>query len=173
MKKLKVLFVSLFAFIMTLFTGCNLFNDTESLDTISKLVGVAAGKIIASEVKADQLPIVREVVSSIKTIVPATNETYEVAWTSIINAEVDKFVVSGKLDAAYAPIIKAGCVTIAKGLDYIFIKHPDWKSNKDKVDIVIKGFFTGVDSQLNSVTATKKSDEVEYDKDAFKYLSKK
>lgn len=57
-----------------------------------------------------------------------------------------------------------------KGIDYIFdVKYPKAKEAKELVDAAVRGFTSGF---LSVFSDTVKAGKLDYDKDAYKYLTK-
>ena len=143
----------------------------EKMETTSKAVGVAAG-MIANQFKidADVRAAIKEVMQKVAEVTPAADQSFTDAWTPVAEEVLAKLVADGKLTEEQSAIAKMAFQVATKGIDYVFdVKYPKAKEVKELVDAAIRGFTDGF---LSVFSDTMKAAPVDYDKDAYEYLTK-
>ena len=169
MKKLMVLFAAVAA----LLVGCDPKLPTASeMETTAKAIGVAAG-FVANQTKLDagSKAAVVEVMTKVAEVVPASNQTFEEAWTPVAKEVVAKLVADGKLKEGQDVLVLAAFNVATKGLDYTFnVRYPKAKEVTELVNAAVRGFTTGFLTTFN--TSAMKAAPAEMDKEAYEYLTK-
>ena len=171
MKLMKTLLMSIAAVGSAVFiAGCDDLPTPERMKTISIVVGKTAGYACElSKTKASVKDAIMQVLDIAVTVVPESGQTFTEAWSPIIDAELAKLVVEGKLDEAEVPMTKFALKAATEGLDYIFVKHPKAKNVKDLVAVAVDGFVAG----YKSVVTLSGTDAVVVDEEAYKYITEK
>lgn len=169
MKKLMVLFAAVAA----LLVGCDPKLPTASeMETTAKAIGVAAG-FVANQTKldAESKTAVVEVMTKVAEVIPASNQTFEEAWTPTAKEVVAKLVADGKLKEGQDVLVLAAFNVATKGLDYTFnVRYPKAKEVAELVNAAVRGFTTGFLTTFN--TSAMKATPAEMDKEAYEYLTK-
>jgi len=127
------------------FTGCKSIPSTDQMYLTSQTIGVATG-LVANQCKIDDESrnAVVEIMNEVVQCIPETNQTFEVAWTPIAQAHVNKLIADGKIDAGQGALIMAAFNVVVKGIDYIFeIRYPKAKQYKELVIAAVDGFSDG------------------------------
>lgn len=169
MKKILMSIVAVFAMFIA---GCKEEITVERMTTISTVIGRTAGYACElSKTKKEVKDAIAQVLDIASKVVPAEGQTFVEAWTPIIDAELNKLVEAGKIDAASAQIAKAALGIACQGIDYIFIKYPKAKNAKELVSAAVSGFVNGYKSVVTTSLAA--GAKVEIDEDAYKYLKSK
>ena len=172
----KILFSALAALTMT-FAGCKELPSVETIGTLSKTIGYAAGITCnLSGISPGCRKTMIEVLDIAAKVVPGTNETFTTAWAPVIKETVAKFVAEKKITEGEGDLIVSAMTVATKGLDYMFdVRWPKAREYKELVSAGTKGFIEGFRSVVQA-TAGAKSD-FEYDKKEFdkaiKFLGKK
>lgn len=165
----KILFLMLAA-AATVFTGCKNLPSVETIGTLSKTIGYAAGMTAnLSGITPGCRKTMLEVLDIVGDVVPATNQTFTAAWTPVIEENVVKFVAEGKIKKEEGDIIILAGGVVTSGLDYIFdVRWPKAKEYKELVSAGTKGFIEGFKLVINSSVEGKKGgfiyDKGEYEK---------
>ena len=175
---MKKLAFSILAIAATLITGCKELPSAETIATLSKSIGYAAGITCnLGGISPGCRKTILEVLEIAGEVVPATNETFTAAWGPVVKKTVEKFVAEGKIDASEGNLIISAMTVATSGLDYMFdVRWPKAKQYKELVSAGTKGFIEGFKTVINNaLSASKESfkyDKAEYDK-AIEYLKKK
>lgn len=160
------------AALTAVFVGCDPKLPTpDKMEATSKAVGVAAG-MVANQFKidADVRAAIKEVMQKVAEVTPAADQSFTDAWTPVADEVIAKLVADGKLTEDQAVIAKTAFQVATKGIDYVFdVKYPKAKEVKELVDAAIRGFTDGF---LSVFSDTMKAAPVDYDKEAYKYLTK-
>lgn len=123
--------------------GCDISeaDKTTYAQQGGQMVGIffnTLGKKVAAK---DRNTII-EVVQTVSDVLPV-DSTYEVTWIPVATDLVNKYTEAGKIDKDLAPIILSGCTLVARGIDFVFVKHTDWKKDRDDINTIVKSFVTG------------------------------
>ena len=126
-----------------LIVGCDISetDKTTYAQQGGQMIGIffnTFGKKIATK---DRNTVI-EVVQTISDVLPV-DSTYEATWIPVATELVNKYTESGKIDKDLGPIILSGCTLVARGVDYVFVKHDDWKKDRDDINTIVKSFVTG------------------------------
>lgn len=165
----KILFLIAAAAIAA-FSGCKKVPSVETIGTLSKTIGYAAGMAAdLGGVTPGCRKTMIEVLDIVGDVVPATNQTFTAAWTPVIKENVDKFVAAGKIKKEEGDIIVLAGGVVTSGLDYMFeVRWPKAKEYKELVSAGTKGFIEGFKLVINSNVEGAKGgfnyDKDEYDK---------
>lgn len=169
---MKRLMTFMLAAAMAIFAGCEPKLPTvEKMEKTANAVGVAAG-MVASQVKIDTetRAAIKEVLAKVAEVTPAAGQSFTDAWTSVAEEALAKLVADGKINDAQAAVAKTAFSVFTKGLDYLFdIRYPKAKEYKELVDAAVRGFTTGF---LSAFSDAMKAAPLDYDKDAYEYLTK-
>ena len=151
-------------------TGCDKELPTiERMTTISTAIGKTAGYACElSKTKTSVKEAIFSVIDTASKVVPQTNETFTVAWTPVINEELDKLIKKGKISESELPVIKIALAAATEGIDYVFVKYPKAKEVKELVSAATTGFISG----YKSVVAFAAGAE-EINDEAYKYIKSK
>lgn len=142
---IKICLATALACIGLAFTGCKTVPSNEMMYTTSYAIGVAAGMITnETKIDDDSRNAVCEIMAIVRTVTPATNETFEVKWMKVAEEHVAKLVEKGKLDKAQGEIVLTAFKLACKGIDYMFeVRFPKAKQYKELVTSAIDGFCDG------------------------------
>lgn len=154
--------------------GCKSQQPTvDTMYSCSMAIGVSAG-LVANECRIDDKARneVIEVVGIVQEIVPATNQTFDAAWTPIAQAHVDKLVSEGKIDAAAGGVIMAAFHAAVVGIDYVFYRYPTAKKSQELASAAVDGFSDGFLTVFRPVdeNVVRDSDAYLYDATALKHI---
>ena len=170
---MKKIITSIIAAVMAVFiTGCDKNLTPERMTTISTVIGRTAGYTCElSKTKTEVKETIMKVLDISSEVVPTNGQTFAEAWTPVIDAEINKLVAEGKLDAAGAQVAKLALGVACDGIDYVFVKYPKAKEGKELVSAAVTGFISG----YKSVVTLKAGGDgkIDIDEDAFKYLKAK
>ena len=173
--KMKKIIMSVVAAAMAFFiAGCDKGKDItpEKITTISTVIGRTAGYACElSKTKTEVKEVITKVLDIASTAVPTNGQTFVEAWTPVIDAELNKLVEAGKIDAAGAQVAKIALGVACEGIDYVFIKYPKAKEGKELVSAAVTGFVSGYKSVVTD--ALKAGEKPEIDEEALKYLKSK
>ena len=175
---MKKIAFSLLAAMAVTITGCKDLPSADTIATLSKTIGYAAGITCnLGGITPGCRKTIIEVLDIAGEVVPATNETFTAAWGPVVKKTVEKFVAEGKIDASEGNLVISAMTVATSGLDYMFdVRWPKAKQYKELVSAGTKGFIEGfrsvVNSALSASKGTFKYDKAEYDK-AIEYLNKK
>ena len=131
-------------FTMTQVTGCKSLPDKEKVGFVAYSGGMAAGATVNLTVKdEDTKTNIVMVVLMVEGVTPEDGQTFEDAWTKKVQEVLAWCVEQGKLTKDQALIIEPAMHTAERGLDYIFILHPEWKETVGFTELIIKQFCLG------------------------------
>ena len=154
-----------------LVAGCNKIPTVERMTTISKAVGkTAAVAVELSKTKQAVKDGITQVLNVVSNTVPGVNETFVAKWTPLIDAETQKLVDAGKLDAASATLVKGALYVACDGIDLIFVRYPKAKEYQELVSAAVTGFCDGFNSVMTPTFSAKPG---ELDTEALEYLKGK
>jgi len=137
---------------ITSFIGCNSIPSADSMYTISKSVGVAAGytiELLKIE-ECDKAKFI-EIIDNVKKVVPSGEDTYETAWNKFAAVEVKKF--EGKINTLTSELIVTGVTTAGKAVDFVINKYPNIKENAEVIQASVKGVIDGIEVVIKSQVA--------------------
>lgn len=174
MKKMmmKMMVLGAAALAMTQFmTGCDKTPSVEKITAVSTAIGTTAG--YACELSKTKTAVKESIIAVLdvaSAVVPGEGKTFVEVWTPVIEAELQKLVEAGKIDAAGAAVAKMALGVACEGIDYVFIRYPKARETKELVSAATTGFVTGFKSV---VTLTAKAEKPAIDEEAYKYLKGK
>jgi len=131
---------------MTLFAivGCATMPSTEKMYNASYAIGVSGGLVAnMTDMDADTRNAVCDILGIVSVVIPATNETFEAAWTETAQKHTQKLIEEGKIDEKQGQLVMAAFKVAVKGLDYVFIVYPKAKAYKELVVASVDGFTSG------------------------------
>lgn len=172
-KKMKYLFLIMCFIIFPFISGCAITITKDNVGPISNIIGKATGSVVNVSGLTDQTKeAIVTIITSIDNYLPANNITCEEAWQPIIETEITKLINNGKLAEKYSVITFKACLTVAKGVDYLYKKYPTIKNYRDLTIIAINNFiegFTNVITSTGFATVYSSEYQKEYEQ-AVKYL---
>ena len=155
---------------MTFVTGCKSLPTEDTIRGTAESIGRAAGYAVElGKTKTEVKEAIIKVLDVAAKVVPETNQTFIAAWKPLIDDEVAKLVVAGKLKEDDAALVKSALYVACDGIDLVFTRYPKARAYKNLVSAATGGFVTGFKSVVN-FTGGERAD---YDKDAYKILRKK
>lgn len=167
---MKKMIISCFAAVFMCIFGCKSLPTADKIVGLSYSAGLAAGYVCEiTNTDAATVETTIAVMNVVQTIIPGTNSTCVAAWKPVITENVGKFVAEGKIDAAKGAIIITSLTLVAEAVDYVFIKHPDWKQYADATTLAVNGVCEGFKS-VACASAFKGSLYITYDSDAYIHL---
>ena len=132
------------------FTGCKTIPEKETVAQKAYTAGLAAGYAasLVPQISAQDKTNVVVIVTLVEKFTPQDGQTVTEAWTPVINDAITTLVAQGKLDEGQAALVRTAANLATSGIDYLFVKHPEWKEEKDIVAVVIHqacaGFKAGI-----------------------------
>jgi len=167
----KAMFAAL-AVVCAVFVGCKTVPTTEDIYSTSYAVGVSAG-LVCNMTKIDDTSrnAVIDIMNEVQQCVPATNQTFEAAWTPIAKSHVAQLIADGKIDKGQGDLILALFGLAVKGIDYIFeVRYPQAKQYRDLTVAAVDGFIGGFLTVFKPANVTDARGTVLYDAEAYEYL---
>lgn len=150
----KILTISSKSIIPTIFfligftVGCTIFPK-ESIPTISKVIGIATGTVVQNlNIDNETKNMICYVCEKVASNIPDVSKSCVESWGEIADTELDILVAEGKLDSNLKDVVKNGVILCASGMDYLFGKYPDVKTNRDLILTSITSFIDGVNSMI-------------------------
>ena len=124
--------------------GCDDVPSAEAVATLSGTLGASAGIVVKlAKVDATTVASINNVLDIVDKVVPNQDQTFEQAWSAIVEEQVEKFLQEGKLNETQAKLVKLGLNAAIKGLDRLFEKKPEWKKYDQVVVGAVGGFISG------------------------------
>lgn len=173
----KLFFTLTVAASVLMYTGCKSIPTDDKMYMTSFAIGASAGLV------ADQLRIddesrgrVLEIVDIVATVVPKTNETFEVTWGEVAKDYTAKLVEEGKIDAGQAYLIVGGVQLAGRGIDYVFYRYPQARTYASLVSAAVAGGTDGFKTTFrpaNGELNVRCADEVTYDAAAYLWIKTK
>ena len=152
--------------------GC---TPTESqIKTTATAIGYAAG-MVANEtpIKDEARNAVVEVLSEVRSCIPADGQSFAEAWKPVIEDKVAELVSAGKIDEATGALVTSVALMAAKGVDYLFdVRYPEARKYANLVAAGASGAIDGFLTTFKPVDAKSAKSPVAYDKKADDYLKK-
>lgn len=171
---MKKITLGLVAATMAVLVGCKTVPSPEKLEVTANAVGIAAA-MVANQTKIDDASraTIIEIITEVDKCVPATNQTFEAAWTPIAQEHVAKLLEEGKIDAGQAKLILGAFDVAVKGVDYLIaVKYPAVAKYGNLLEAATHGFCKGFLTYFKPVNGVvSASSEVEYDVEAYEYLN--
>jgi hypothetical protein len=172
---MKKTFIAIISAFLTLIVGCKE-PTVESMTVTATAVGRAAALVVnETGIDAKTRETIVDVLGTVAKVTPAPGQSFEDAWTPVVNETVDKMVADGKISDTQGVLVKSAFSVIVKGLDYIFtVRYPKAKEYEDLVTAAITGFSNGFLEVFKvEPTKTVSSATIDFDKEAFEYLKKR
>ena len=161
------------ALALAAFVGCT--PDEAQVKKTATAIGYAAG-MVANEtpIKDDARNAVVEVLTEVRTCIPAEGQSFADAWAPIIKEKVAALVAAGKIDEATGTLVTSIAMMAAKGVDYLFdVRFPDAKQYAELVSAGASGAIDGFLAAFPPVDGAKAANaSVEYDKEAYEFFKK-
>lgn len=163
-------FVAIAVACMAFMTGCKSLPSEDTIYGTAESIGRAAGYAVElGKTKTEVKEAIIKVLDIAAKVVPETNQTFIATWKPLIDDEVAKLVVAGKLKEDDAALVKSALYVACDGIDLVFTRYPKAREYKNLVSAVTGGFVTGFKSVVNFTGGERAG----YDKDAYKILRKK
>ena len=168
--KMFSIFTAIAVTCMVFVMGCKSIPSEETIRGTAESIGRAAGYAVElGKTKTEVKETIIKVLDIAAKVVPETNQTFIVAWKPLIDDEVAKFVVAGKLKDEDATLVKNALYVACDGVDLVFTHYPKAREYKNLVSAATGGFVTG----FKSVVSFASGERVDYDKNAYEILRSK
>lgn len=155
MKKILIALVAIVGTAMTILTGCKSIPSAMTVETTAYSLGIVGGYACElSKTKTEVREGILTVLDIASKVIPATNETFTVAWTPIIDSEVTKLVETKKIGETEATLIKKALSIATGSIDFMFTRHPVWKEYQDFVSAAVTGFVGGFETVVQPSNST-------------------
>ena len=127
--------------------GCKTLPSADVVNKTAYSIGMVSGYACQLAGVDDNVKItIVNVLDTVVKVVPAPEQTFTEAWTSMITDEIAKLVEAGKLKADGAELVKSALSVACNGIDFLFTRHPKWKEYSDIVDAVVTGYTAGFET---------------------------
>jgi len=153
---MKKMFIAALACALAVFTGCKSIPEKETVGQKAYAAGLAAGyaSALIPKITAQDKTNAVVIVTIAERFIPQDGQTFEQAWTPVIQEAITKLIAQGKVTEEQAVLVKMAADLGVKGIDYLFIKHPKWRQEQDVFAVAIheacNGFRTGIGINPNN-----------------------